>query len=195
MDEKKLLELVNEEPKKKSWIRETLEYIIWLGGVWLMVQLIITFVGVFSVVDGDSMQPTLYDKEYLWVDKLTYQFSEPERFDVVIFPIQYRGQESHFVKRIIGLPGETVYIDENGVIYINGEVLPDTYGKEIIAEYNRQRAAEPLTLGEDEYFVLGDNRNHSSDSRFEAVGNITRDRIMGRVAARLWPFNKIGIVK
>lgn len=195
MDEKKLLELVNEEPKKKSWIRETLEYIIWLGGVWLMVQLIITFVGVFSVVDGDSMQPTLYDKEYLWVDKLTYQFSEPERFDVVIFPIQYRGQESHFVKRIIGLPGETVYIDENGVIYINGEVLPDTYGKEVIAEYNRQRAAEPLTLGEDEYFVLGDNRNHSSDSRFETVGNITRDRIMGRVAARLWPFNKIGIVK
>lgn len=175
MDEKKLLELVNEEPKKKSWIRETLEYIIWLGGVWLMVQLIITFVGVFSVVDGDSMQPTLYDKEYLWVDKLSYRFSEPERFDVVIFPIQYRGQENHFVKRIIGLPGETVYIDENGVIYINGEVLPDTYGKEVIAEYNRQRAAEPLTLGEDEYFVLGDNRNHSSDSRFETVGNITRD--------------------
>ena len=74
MDEKKLLEIVNEEPKKKSWIRETLEYIIWLGGVWLMVQLIITFVGVFSVVDGDSMQPTLYDKEYLWVDKLSYRF-------------------------------------------------------------------------------------------------------------------------
>ena len=83
-----------------------------------MVQLIITFVGVFSVVDGDSMQPTLYDKEYLWVDKLSYRFSEPERFDVVIFPIQYRGQKNHFVKRIIGLPGETVYIDENGVIYI-----------------------------------------------------------------------------
>ena len=195
MDEKKLLELVNEEPPKKSWVKELIEYVIWLGSVWVVVQLIISFVGVFSVVDGDSMQPTLYDKEYLWVDKLTYQFSDPERFDVVIFPIYYHGEDTHFVKRIIGLPGETVYIDENGVIYINGEVLPDTYGKEVIAEYTRHMAAEPIVLGEDEYFVLGDNRNHSSDSRFESVGNITRDRLMGRVVARLWPFNKIGIVK
>lgn len=194
MEEKKLLESVN-EPEKKSWIKELLEYVIWLGGVWIAVQLIINFVGVFSVVDGDSMQPTLYNGEYLWVDKFTYQLSEPERFDVIIFPINYRGEDSHFVKRIIALPGETVYIDENGVIYINGEVLPDTYGKEVITEYNRQLAAEPITLGPDEYFVLGDNRNHSSDSRFESVGNIERDRIMGRVVARLWPLNKIGIVK
>lgn len=194
MDENKLLESVN-EPEKKSWIKELLEYVIWLGGVWIAVQLIINFVGVFSVVDGDSMQPTLYNGEYLWVDKFTYQLSEPERFDVIIFPINYRGEDSHFVKRIIALPGETVYIDENGVIYINGEVLPDTYGKEVITEYNRQLAAEPITLGPDEYFVLGDNRNHSSDSRFESVGNIERDRIMGRVVARLWPLNKIGIVK
>lgn len=195
MDEKKLLESVNEEPEKKSWVKDFWEYVIWLGGVWIAVQLIINFVGVFSVVDGDSMQPTLYNGEYLWVDKFTYQFSDPERFDVIIFPINYRGENSHFVKRIIGLPGETVYIDENGVIYINGEILPDTYGKEVIAEYNRQMAAEPITLGEDEYFVLGDNRNHSSDSRFESVGNIERDRIMGRVVARLWPLNKIGTVK
>lgn len=195
MDEKVLLEAEKEETKKTSWIREFLEYIIWLFGIWAVVQLIITFIGVFSVVDGDSMQPTLYNGEYLWVDKLTYHLSEPERFDVVIFPIQYQGRDNHFVKRIIGLPGETIYIDENGVIYINGEILPDTYGKEVITEYNRQRAAEPLTLGEDEYFVLGDNRNHSSDSRYETVGNITRDRIMGRVVARLWPLDKIGTIK
>ena len=168
---------------------------VWLGAVWLVVQLIITFVGVFSIVDGDSMQPTLYDKEYLWVDKFSYLVSEPERFDVVIFPIEYRGVDSHFVKRIIGLPGETVYIDENGVIFINDKVLPDTYGKEIISEFNRHLAAEPITLGPNEYFVLGDNRNHSSDSRFDSVGNISRDRLMGRVVARLWPLNKIGIVK
>lgn len=185
----------NKEPKKKSWVKEVLEYVIWLGAVWVTVQLIVNFVGVFSVVDGDSMQSTLYDGELLWVDKLTYQFSEPERYDVVIFPIKYQGKDSHFVKRIIGLPGETVYIGENGVIYIDGEVLPDTYGKEVIAEYNRQRAAEPITLGEDEYFVLGDNRNHSSDSRYESVGNISRDRIMGRVRVCLWPLNKIGAIK
>jgi signal peptidase I len=195
MNEKELLESVNEEPKKKSWIAELVEYVVWLGAVWLVVQLIITFVGVFSIVVGDSMQPTLYDKEYLWVDKFSYLVSEPERFDVVIFPIEYRGVDSHFVKRIIGLPGETVYIDENGVIFIDDKVLPDTYGKEIISEFNRHLAAEPITLGPDEYFVLGDNRNHSSDSRLDSVGNISRDRLMGRVVARLWPINKIGIVK
>ena len=195
MDENKKLESVKNEEPKKSPIREILEYVIWLGSVWLAVQLIITFVGVPSVVDGDSMQPTLYNGEYLWVDKLAYRISDPERFDVVIFPIHFQGRDSHFVKRIIGLPGETIYIDENGVIYINGEVLPDIYGKEVIKEYNRQRLTEPVTLGPDEYFVMGDNRKHSSDSRYETVGNISRDRLMGRVVARLWPLNKIGIVK
>ena len=90
---------------------------------------------------------------------------------------------------------ENALSEEYGVIYIDDKVLPDTYGKEVIKEYNRHLAAEPIILGDDEYFVLGDNRNHSSDSRIEAVGNISRDRLMGRVVARLWPFNKIGIVK
>ena len=193
MDEKELLAEINKETKNAA-LKEFLSYVVWLLGVWITVQLIIHFVGTFSVVDGDSMQPTLHDKEYLWVDKLSYHFSEPERFDIVIFPIMYRGRESHFVKRIIGLPGETVYIDESGVIYINGEVLDEDYGKEVIAEYNRYRAKEPLTLGEDEYFVMGDNRNHSSDSRVESVGNIERSRIIGKAVVRLWPFNKIGMV-
>lgn len=193
MDEKELLAEINKETKNAA-LKEFLSYVVWLLGVWITVQLIIHFVGTFSVVDGDSMQPTLHDKEYLWVDKLSYHFSEPERFDIVIFPIMYRGRESHFVKRIIGLPGETVYIDESGVIYINGEVLDEDYGKEAIAEYNRYRAKEPLTLGEDEYFVMGDNRNHSSDSRVESVGNIERSRIIGKAVVRLWPFNKIGMV-
>ena len=193
MDEKELLAEINKETKNAA-LKEFLSYVVWLLGVWITVQLIIHFVGTFSVVDGDSMQPTLHDKEYLWVDKLSYHFSEPERFDIVIFPIMYRGRENHFVKRIIGLPGETIYIDEKGVIYINGEVLDEDYGKEAIAEYNRYRAKEPLTLGEDEYFVMGDNRNHSSDSRVESVGNIERSRIIGKAVVRLWPFNRIGMV-
>ncbi len=180
---------------KSSWVSELVEYIVWLAGVWIAVQLIIRFIGVFSVVDGSSMEPTLYNGEYLWVSKWEYHFEEPERFDVIIFPIQYRGRESHFVKRIIGLPNETVYIDENGVIYVDGAVVEDSYGKEVISEYNRYLAAEPITLGPDEYFVLGDNRNHSSDSRLEAVGNIERERILGKVVARLWPFNKIGLIE
>lgn len=176
-------------------LKEILSYVIWLAAVFVAVQLITHFIGVFSVVDGESMEPTLYDGEYLWVDKFDYLVSDPERFDVVIFPVEYVGQTKHFVKRIIGLPGETVYIDEEGAIYINGEVLQEGYGKEVIAPYNRQRAAEPITLGEDEYFVLGDNRNHSSDSRYETVGNVKRSALTGRVAVCLWPFDKIGKVE
>ncbi len=185
---------VKQEPKS-SWKSELIEYIVWLAGVWIAVQIILRFVGVFSVVDGASMEPTLYHGEYLWVSKWGYHFEEPERFDVIIFPIEYRGKDSHFVKRIIGLPGETIYIDENGVIYVDGEVIADTYGKEVIAEYNRYLAKEPIILGDDEYFVLGDNRNHSSDSRMETVGNVSRERILGKVVARFWPLNKIGLIE
>lgn len=194
MDEKELNRRIR-RATSRSWVRELLDYAIWFAGVWILVQLIIHFVGVFSVVDGDSMQPTLYNGEYLWVNKFSYHFSDPERFDIVIFPVTYAGQESHFVKRVIGLPGETVYIDEEGKIYIDGEVLEENYGKEPITLYNRQRAAEPVTLGKNEYFVMGDNRNHSSDSRFVSVGNIERSRILGRVEVCVWPFSKIGKIE
>lgn len=195
MMKKRRVEVEEENLEKKSLVREIVEYIVWLAAVIVAVQVITRYIGVFSVVDGESMEPTLYDKEYLWVDKLDYHLSDPERFDVVIFPVEYTGETRHFVKRIIGLPGETVYIDEKGSIYIDDQILPDPYGKEVIAEYNRYRAAEPITLGPDEYFVLGDNRNHSSDSRVDTVGNVKRSEIIGRVAVCLWPFDKIGVVK
>ncbi len=181
--------------KTKAVIKEILSYIIWLAAVFIAVQVITKYIGIFSVVDGESMEPTLYHGEYLWVDKFDYVINEPERFDVVIFPVEYFGEDRHFVKRIIGLPGETVFIDEEGVIFINEQELKEGYGKEIIAPYTRQLAAEPITLGPDEYFVLGDNRNHSSDSRYESVGNIPREKILGRAAFCLWPFDKIGKVE
>ena len=185
----------NQKSADQGVLKELLSYVVWLVGVFVAVKLITTFIGVVSVVDGDSMEPTLSNGEYLWVDKLDYLISDPERFDVVIFPVEYIGKTKYFVKRIIGLPGETVYIDEEGVIYINGEVLQEGYGKEVIVSYNRQRAAEPVVLGEDEYFVLGDNRNNSSDSRYEVVGNVKRSKLLGRVVVRLWPFTKIGKVE
>ena len=195
MLKRKRVEIFEDEEEKKPLIQELVEYIVWLAAVILAVQFITRYVGVFSVVDGGSMEPTLYHQEYLWVDKVEYHFSDPERFDVIIFPVTYGGEEKHYVKRIIALPGETIQIDEKGIIYINGEVLQEGYGKEVISHYNRFRAEEPITLGEGEYFVLGDNRNNSSDSRTSIVGNVKRDDIVGRVAVCLWPFDKIGIVK
>ena len=192
---KKQVVVDEENVEKKSLIQEIVEYIVWLAAVVVAVQFITRFIGVFSIVDGESMEPTLYHNEYLWVDILDYKISDPERFDIVIFPVEHNGETKHFVKRIIALPGETIYIDKDGSIVIDGEVLADPYGKEVIDEYNRYRAAEPITLGEDEYFVLGDNRNHSSDSRVEIVGNVHGEDIIGRVAVCLWPLDKIGFIK
>ncbi len=170
-------------------IFSTIFYILLvLFGTWVL----ITFVGQRTSVSGSSMEPTLHHGDQLILDKLSYHFSEPERFDIIVFPFQYE-EKTYYVKRIIGLPGETVQIDLSGNIYINGEILEEDYGLEPINFPGL--AQEPITLGEDEYFVLGDNRNNSSDSRDPSVGNIKRDDIMGKAWVRIWPLNKFGVLK
>lgn len=175
-------------------MKELINTALYLLFVLSITYLVITFVGQRTEVDGVSMEPTLYHKDNLIVDKLTYRFKDPQRFDIVVFPFQYE-ENTYFIKRIIGLPGETVQIDVQGNIYINGELLQESYGKEIIRPENIGRAAEPVTLGEDEYFVMGDNRNNSKDSRTEIVGNIHRRDIIGRAWIRIWPFDRFGILK
>ena len=139
------------------------------------------------------MEPTLYHGDNLIVDKMTYHFQDPQRFEIIVFPFQYE-KNKFYIKRIIGLPGETVQIDSQGNIYINGEILEESYGKEVIRQGNIGIAGEPITLGENEYFVMGDNRNNSSDSRLEIVGNIKRENIVGRVVLRIWPFSRFGVL-
>ena len=138
-----------------------------------------------------STRTCLDDGDNLIVEKLSYRFSDPKRFDIIVFPPT--GKKEYYIKRIIGLPGETVQIDENGNIYINGELLEENYGAETIQ--NPGRAAKPITLGDDEYFVMGDNRNNSKDSRSEEVGNVKRSQIIGRAWLRIWPLNKFGLLK
>lgn len=178
----------------KKVMKELASTGLYLLIVLLITWFIITFVGVRTVVDGDSMLPTLNDKDNLIVDKLTYRFKDPQRFDIIVFPFQYQ-EDTYYIKRIIGLPGETVQIDENGKIYINGEVLSESYGREVIKPEYIGVAWEPVVLGEDEYFVMGDNRNNSSDSRSPIVGNIHRDDIIGRAWVRVWPFSEFGVLK
>lgn len=126
-------------------------------------------------VDGASMEPALKDGDKLVIDKLSYHFREPERFDIVVFPQKI---DVYYVKRIIGLPGETVQI-QDGRIYIDGIALAENYGKEPMrAEYDMEL---PVTLGENQYFVLGDNRNFSIDSRDASVGLISKNYIIGKV--------------
>jgi signal peptidase I len=159
-----------------------------------LTYLVIHYVGQRTEVSGSSMESTLSDGDNLIVDKITYRFRDPERFDIIVFPFQYE-EDTYYIKRIIGLPGETVQIDQQGVIYINGEELEESYGREIIDADKLGLAAEPITLGEDEYFVLGDNRNASSDSRDPSVANIKKKDIVGRAWLRIYPFSKFGLIK
>lgn len=180
------------KPTKQELIKELFGMVIYVACVFLVCFLIITYVGQRTRVDGSSMEPTLSDGDNLIVDKISYRFYEPERFDIVIFPFQYE-EDTYFIKRIIGMPKETVWINNSGEIYINGVLLTENYGLETIAYAGL--ASTPITLGEDEYFVMGDNRNDSTDSRFDVVGPIKKSEIVGRAWVRIFPFDKIGFVK
>ena len=177
--------------QKVDMKKEILSWVFYIAFVLVLTWVIITFVGQRTRVDGRSMMNTLHDGDNLIVDKISYRFSDPKRFDIIVFPPT--GKKEYYIKRIIGLPGETVQIDENGNIYINGELLKENYGAETIQ--NPGRAANPITLGDDEYFVMGDNRNNSKDSRSEEVGNVKRSQIIGRAWLRIWPLNKFGLLK
>lgn len=178
----------------KNFFKEVLSTGIYLLVVLAFVYLVVNYVGQRTVVDGASMEPALSNMDNLWVDKLSYRFEDPERFDVIVFPFRY-AEDTYYIKRIIGLPGETVWIDDEGSIYIDGVLLEENFGREIILPTNRNLAEQPILLGEDEYFVLGDNRNRSKDSRFPEVGNIRRDEIVGKAWIRLWPLHKFGVIK
>ncbi len=180
------------KPEDINIVKDLLSLIVYIGIVVLVCYLIVTFVGCRSKVDGNSMNPTLDNGDNLWVDKFSYEVSEPKRFDVIIFNYD---ENTTFVKRIIGLPGETVRIDQHGTIFINEKILEESYGNETILPTNIGRASQSILLGEDEYFVLGDNRNNSQDSRMSSVGNVEREDIVGKAVLRIYPLSKFGVVK
>jgi signal peptidase I len=142
-----------------------------------------------TVVSGDSMYPTLKDGDNLIVEKISYKLSNIKRYDIVVFPYDENGIETYYIKRVIALPGETVLI-KDGTIYIDGEKLNDEYGYYtdgyILKGY---LAEEEIELMDDEYFVLGDNRNNSKDSRI--IGPVKKEAILGRAFFRFYPFTSV----
>ena len=173
----------------KNVLKEIASTIVYLAVIFALTFLFITFVAQRTEVSGSSMEPTLQDGDSLLVDKLSYRFKDPKRFDIIIFPYQY-GDDQYFIKRVIGLPGEKVRVDYDGNIFINGELLKENYGAEVIRDPGR--AETEITLSEGEFFVMGDNRNHSMDSRDLSVGNIQKKDILGKAFVRIYPFSNFG---
>ena len=151
----------------------------------LLAFLITHFVGQRTLVLSCSMEPNLHENQQLIVDKLTYHFRRPERAEIVV--IDMGEDEIPLIKRVIGLPGETLEIKDNRVL-IDGQVLSEPYLAEAY-----QRDYGPVTIPKDAVFVMGDNRNNSRDSRM--IGTITLDRIVSRAWVRVWPFEDIGLLK
>lgn len=146
------------------------------------------------IVDGPSMETTLQDGDNILVEKISRYFGALERFDIVVFYPDEDAKKSngrYYVKRIIGLPGENVRIEGNR-IYVNEEPLEESFGTAEMGAAGL--AAKSVALGENEYFVLGDNRVISKDSRSEAVGIVPLSRMEGKMVLRIFPFDKFGTV-
>ncbi len=144
-------------------------------------------------VKGASMEPNFYDKEYLIIDEITYRFENPKRGDIIVFRYPRNPQE-YFIKRLISLPGESVQIKDGDVIIYNAEnpdgfVLQEDYLEKGVKTYGLSDSK--IELGANEFFVLGDNRNSSKDSR--SFGPVNASYITGRVLLRGWPFNRLKV--
>lgn len=167
---------------------ELAEYVQALVIAVALALVIIVFVAQAFVVQGSSMEPTLHNGERLLVDKLSYRFREPQRGEIVVF--KYPADPSHrYIKRIIGLPGDTVRIS-NGVVYINDTPIEENYTLEPAISDFGQVAVPP-----GHYFVLGDNRNNSEDSRYPDVGFVPRNLMVGRAVFVFWPLGRLGLVR
>ncbi len=175
--------------KKKKKIRSLLFLLLETVAVIVLAFFLVRIAIERTAMPGTSMEPTLAEDSSIVVNKLAYLRKGPKRFDVIVF--EQEGEEHHYyhVKRVIGLPGETVQI-VNGSVYINGVMLKETV-RDLPQIHLAGLAAEEFTLDEDEYFVLGDNRNKSEDSRFANIGNVTKEQIVGKAWFTLKPFNII----
>lgn len=191
MNEENLEEIPEEKQKKKrSPVSYVIELTVYVALILICIFWVPEHVIQRTVVNGESMENTLYTGESLLVEKVSYHFHDPERYDIIVFYPKGRDEEEYYVKRVYGLPGETVQIIDNQ-IYINNEVIEDEYAKNEMDDPGI--AEEPITLGEDEYFVLGDNRKVSLDSRDSDLGPIKEKNIAGRVILRIWPLKQFGV--
>ena len=177
-------------PKLSRWnaLREIFDLIILIGAIYALVNL----TTVRFIVQGSSMESNFSDGQFLIVSRINYLIGDPQRGDIVVF--HFPGDtEQDYIKRVIGLPGDLVEM-RDAQIHINGEPLDEPYINEPCNPQNASCRDNSWQLGSNEYFMMGDNRNHSRDSRATAVGPVSREFIVGEVLIRYWPPPDWGIV-
>ncbi len=172
------------QPQENPWV-ETIKTLLTAGVLAIGIR---TFVAEARYIPSESMLPTLEVQDRLIIEKISYRFNDPQRGDVVVFqPTDILRQQNYkdaFIKRVIGIPGDTVQVS-SGHVYVNGQMLEEQYIEEA-PEYDYG----PVTVPDDHYLVLGDNRNNSYDSHF--WGFVPREKLVGKAFVRFWPFNRVG---
>jgi len=177
-----------EEPAKKpgAFLASVVEMVELVVCALVAAILVLTLICRTGVVDGSSMAPTMHGGDRYIISDLFYT---PEQGDIVVFRPDIEGKEELWIKRIIALEGQTVYIDPNDFrVYVDGQPLDESYLPPSVGTYPHT-TANPITVPEGHVYVLGDNRGVSHDSRYEDLGCVSLSRLAGRVIVRFWPFS------
>ena len=172
-------------------LRNIAEWAVTIAAALVLSLILRNFVFRVADVSGHSMEPTLSSGDFVILSRVGYWFGEPQAGDIIAFP--FRGNPSElYIKRIWGVPGDVIDFQNNRFI-VNGQVPEFEFAQ--IDIFSRGDIYLPMTVGEDEFFVLGDNLNSSKDSRHNAVGSVSQRDMLGRVVIRFWPLNRFGPVE
>ncbi len=180
--------------KRKANMKIIKEVLIWIAEIAIAILLaftIVYFVGLRTSAVGQSMAGTIYNGDTILVNRFVYLVSDPKPNDIIVFRPNGNEKSHLYIKRVIAGPGDTVEIRQ-GVVYVNGEIFREAV--EVASIEEAGIASEPIKLGTDEFFVLGDNRNNSEDSRFANIGNVKKEYIIGKVWFRITSLREFGIL-
>lgn len=173
-------------------IKEIASWFFWIFVSAFLAVVLVYCIGMKTSVIGSSMEPCLYNGQDIFLNRLIYKVSSPKIGDVIVFQPNGNEKAHYYVKRVVAVPGDTLYI-KNGILYVNGETQED-YFNDKIAEPGL--AENEITLGDDEYFVIGDNCNNSEDSRSANIGNIQKKYIIGKAWFRMAAQNSaLGLIE
>ncbi len=182
------------QEKKKVNIPVIREIVTWVVEICIVLAIAFVFVhyiGLRTSVVGQSMSPTLENRQEILVNRFIYSISNPKPNDIIVFLPNGNEKSHYYVKRVIGVPGDVVQV-KDGAVYVNGELFEEAV--ETAAILDAELAEEEIRLEEDEYFVLGDNRNNSEDSRYANIGNVKKEHITGKAWFIVSPYKDFGFL-